>query len=99
MAQSSTPANPPLRLVVHGRIAEVTQRNGAGGTTYRTLLRSPAVDQYSMPGTFVVRSQRKLGKPEEEITVECDLLGYARTYDDKDGNSVRTAEHVLQAAA
>jgi len=96
MAQAQNQST--LRLVVRGRIAHITQRNGESGTTFRTLLRTPAADEYSPPGTFELRSKRRLGATGDEVEVECDLLGYVRSYQNKEGQTVRTAEHVLQVA-
>jgi hypothetical protein len=98
MAQKDTVSPPALRLVVTGRVQTVTKRTGAGGDSFRTLIKTPAPDAYSVPGTFEVRSRQRIGSEGNEVTVECDLLGYARSYENKGGDTVRTAEHVLQAA-
>lgn len=92
-----TQANPALCILLRGRVERVTQRDGASGKSYRTLLRTPAPDSYTSPGTFEVRSLKRIGAQGDEVEVECSLLGYGRTYDDKEGNKVHTAEHVLQA--
>lgn len=97
MTQSQI-GTPSLRLVVCGQVAEVRRKSGKNGDVYLTLLKTPALDKYSSPGTFEVRSRRPLGQRGTEIEVECDLLGYQRNYTDKDNNTVRTAEHVLQAS-
>lgn len=89
---------PALRLVVTGRIQQVVKRSGQTGDTFRTLLKTPAPDVYSAPGTFEVRSRHRIGTEGQEVRVECDLLGYARSFQTKDGDTVRTAELVLQAA-
>jgi hypothetical protein len=91
-------ALPGLRLIVTGRIQQVTKRSGATGDTFRTLVKTPAPDSYSSPGTFEVRSRQRIGSEGQEVKIECDLMGYARSYESKDGDTVRTAEHVLQAA-
>lgn len=88
-------ANPRFSLT--GRIKAAMKRNTANGTTFRTLINTPAPDAYGHPGTFEVRSLNSLGKPGEEVTVNVELKGYARSYDNKEGESVNTAEHVLQA--
>lgn len=98
-AQQTTPAASALRLIVAGRIEVVRKRSTPKGDTFRTLIRTPAADPYSVPGTFEVRSRRRLGAEGQAVEVECDLLGYARSFDDKaSGEPVKTAEHVLQAA-
>ena len=99
MAQAKEASiNPGLRLVVVGRVQSVTRRSGPNGDVYKTVVRTPAPDAYSSPGTFEVRSRSRIGAEGQQIEVECDLLGYARSYETKDGETVRTAEHVLQAA-
>jgi len=97
MPQAS-PARPALRLVITGQIQAVRSRDGEKGKVFHTLLKTPAFDAYSSPGTFEVRSRSRLGTEGAEVTIECDLLGYSRSYKTQDGDSVRTAEHVLQAA-
>jgi len=97
MPQAS-PARPALRLVITGQVQSVRTRDGERGKVFHTLLKTPAVDQYSSPGTFEVRSRTRIGTEGAEVTVECDLLGYSRSYKGQDGDTVRTAEHVLQAA-
>jgi len=63
-----------------------------------TLLRTPAADQYSSPGTFELLSSRRLGSEGSEISVEADLSGYVRKFTTKDGQDVLTADHVLRVA-
>ena len=98
MAQSEQSTTTGLRLVVRGQVAAVTRKETKSGTIYLTLLKTPAPDQYATPGTFEVRSKRAIGQKGTEVEVECDLLGYSRSYENKAGETVRTAEHVLQAA-
>lgn len=90
---------PALRLIVIGRVAQVTKHAGRDGDVFKHLIRTPATDPYSSPGTFEVRARRRIGSEGQEVSVECDLLGYARAYSTKDGEQVKTAEHVLQVAA
>jgi len=99
MAQTpaASAAVPVLQLIVKGRVQAVTRHQGANGETFRTLLRTPAPDSYSSPGTFEVRSRRRIGQEGQEVEVACDLLGFARSFSTKAGETVRTAEHVLQA--
>ena len=98
MAQGSQ-ATPVLQIVVRGRIDRVTQRDANGAKSFRTLIKTPAPDAYSSPGTFELRSARRLGGTGEEVEVLCNLRGYSRSYDNKDGDKVQTAEHVLEVAA
>jgi len=100
MAENSTGARSALTLVVSGRVAQVTQRAGQNGATFFTLLKTPAVDEFSSPGTFEIRSKRRLGSEGATIEVQCDVLGFSRSYERKaDGETVKTAEIVLQASA
>lgn len=94
----STGSTPTLRLIVAGRVQQVTSRTSNGVQTFRTLLKTPAPDAYSSPGTFEVRSRKRIGAEGQEVQVECDLMGYARSFETKGGETVRTAELVLQAA-
>ena len=98
MAQG-TQATPTRQVVIRGRVERVTNRDNNGAKSVRTLVRTPAPDAYSSPGTFEIRSLKRLAAPGEEIEVACDLLGYYRSYDNKNDEKVHTAEHVLQAVA
>lgn len=100
MAQKSenSGSTPSLRLIVTGRVQQVTKRSGQHGDTFRTLLKTPAPDAYSTPGTFEVRSRQRIGAEGQEVQIECDLMGYARSFVTKEGETVRTSELVLQAA-
>jgi hypothetical protein len=97
MAQTQVAQAVTLRVQLVGRIKSATKRNSTNGTTFRTLINTPAPDAYGHPGTYEVRSLSSLGQIGSEVSVTCDLKGYARSYDGKDGETVNTAEHVLQA--
>jgi hypothetical protein len=84
------------RVVIAGRIKEATKRSGDNGTTFRTIINTPAPDRFGHPGTFEVRSLSSLGQAGAEVQVTCELKGYSRNYQGKNG-PVNTAEHVLQA--
>lgn len=101
MAQAPATQAIPLQVTITGLVQQVTQReSAAGGTTFLMLVKTPAPDQFSSPGTFEIRSRKRLGQKGSMIEVLCDLIGYARSYERKsDGETVRTAEAVLQAAA
>lgn len=96
MAQP-TQTTSALRVSLNGLITGATQRVTPSGTTFRTLVKTPAPDHFSNPSTFEVRSKTRLGKPGDMLEVNCELLGYSRSYGNKDGETVRTAEVVLQA--
>lgn len=98
MAQQAQGATPPnaLQVVLRGLISDVVKRVGKDGDSFRTILKTPAVDPYSSPCTYEVRSKARLGSKGQEIEATCELVGYGRSYENKDGDTVRTAEHVLQ---
>ncbi len=99
MAQSDTQAHQAhtaIQVRLAGRIQAVTRKTGAKATAFRTILKTPARDHFSSPGTFEVRSAQSLGSEGQDVTVLCELAGYARSYKGGDGY-VATAEHVLTA--
>lgn len=98
MAEAQARKAPVPSIRIAGRVQQVTQRTGQNGTTFLTLLRTPAVDEFSSPGTFELRSKRRLGSEGQMIELDCELVGYSRSYERKDGETVKTAEHVLQVA-
>lgn len=93
----TTPQMGTPRFTLQGRIKSATKRNTANGTTWRTLVNTPAPDAYGHPGTYEVRSLSTLGQIGTELQITVELRGYARSYGNKDGEAVNTAEHVLQA--
>lgn len=62
---------------------------------WRTVVRIPAQDEFSSPASVEVGSEKRLGKPGDMIDVEVELGGYRRTYYDKEGNQVVTADNTL----
>ena len=95
-AQASKAKN-ALRITLKGRIELVTKLDSANGVTFRTLVKTPAPDEWSSPSTFEIRSQGRLGQQGDDIAQECDLRGYSNNYERDDGTKVRSAQHVLQA--
>lgn len=86
-----------MQCTVFGRVEAVTKKQTSSGDLFLTLIKTPAPDAYSPPGTFEIKSKKRLGGQGDEISVLCDLRGYSRSYENKDGATVRTAEAVLQA--
>jgi hypothetical protein len=86
-----------LQVTIRGRIDHVTKREVQGRPAFRTIVKTPAPDEFSSPGTFEVRSAQRLGSPGEDCSVLCLLRGYGRNYTNKDGDTVRSAEHVFEA--
>lgn len=99
MAETKLISSPLLQVKVFGRVESQAKKSGKGGDFFVTLLKTPAPDSFSSPGTFEIRSKQPLGSRGSEIEVLCDLRGYSRSYKDKDGVTVQTAEAVLQAVA
>jgi len=99
MAETTGRRPPVPTLRIAGRVQQVTQRQGQNGTLFLTLLRTPAEDEFSSPGTFELRSKRRIGSEGQMVEVDAQLIGYSRSYERKaDGETVKTAEHVLQVA-
>lgn len=96
-ASQANGAPSPLRLTVTGRVELVTKKQTAGGDLFLTLVKSPSADPYSAPGVFEVKSRARLGGIGSEVAQLCEVRGYSRSYKNADGETVRTAEHVLQA--
>lgn len=98
----SEPAVQPLRptqslganqALVVGRISDVQRTDNA----VYTLIQSPAPDAYSHPGIHKVLSKKLLGKPGEDVQIKCRLAGFRRSYNDKHGEKVTTADNSLYA--
>lgn len=86
---------------IAGRISAVRRLSRQGGSEFRTVLKLPAVDQYSSPATVEVRSGERVGSIGDEVSIDVRVGGYPRSYrpkDDPDAQAVTTAENVLQFA-
>jgi hypothetical protein len=69
-----------LQVTVSGKLLE--QRHS--GASFYSLVISPAVDQWSQPMPFEIRSNQPLGQRGQVVTVPCELTGYHRpAYDSK----------------
>jgi len=68
---------PKLNGVVEitGKVEEAREHN----EKYYTRIIMPAPDEFSKPQTVEIRSNSKIGKFEEVITVDCQLGGFKRT--------------------
>jgi len=58
-----------LRMRLQGKIDKIDQFDGQNGTIHETLLILPAIDQYSSPPRFAIKSDKKIGKPGESVDV------------------------------
>lgn len=86
-AGTSSPATPsknqPPLCVVHiaGRVTHRRRyktREGAVG--YSFIIKTPAPDAFTSPGTLEVHSSMVLGEVGEDVHVVCRLSGYGRSY-------------------
>lgn len=71
------------QAVLRGRILEVKRTESA----VYTVLTLPAPDAYSKPQVVEIRSQRMIGKPNEDLTVRVSIGGYRRSYKDSHGET------------
>lgn len=85
------PSLKPGQSLISGRVAEVFR----GEKSVVTFIKTPAEDQFSHPGFHKVVGQRLLGKPGDDIAVKVRLQGFRRTYKDKHGEEVTTADCTL----
>lgn len=89
----------PMQTMVKGRI-EARRRHGT--TTYTRVI-TPAPDPYSRPQTIEVRSKASLGSAGDDVSVICQVGGYARKpfrSTDKDTGEttmVTPVDHTLDA--
>lgn len=81
------PANAPKigigQTYIQGRIAYARTQKTEAGRIHLTLLKVPAVDQYSHPSTVEISSQNKLGDVNDDWKGLCNITGYPRTFDGK----------------
>lgn len=84
---ATLPSNAPKigvgQCYLQGRIAYARTQKTEQGKIFLTLLKVPAVDQYSHPSTVEVSSQSKLGDVNEDWKGLCNITGYPRTFDSK----------------
>lgn len=86
----------PLIVELFGRVERVSTREVNGKPARRTIIKTPAVDEFTSPGTFEVRSRSLIGSVGETVRVRCNLRGYSNNYEAK-GQPVYSASHVLEA--
>ncbi|MBI5658375.1 MAG: hypothetical protein HZC43_02235 [Nitrosomonadales bacterium] len=71
------------QVYLQGRIAYARTSKTENGRLFLTILKIPAVDQYSHPATVEVSSTTKLGEINDDWKGVCQVGGYPRTYDGK----------------
>jgi hypothetical protein len=86
-AVTTLPTNAPkvgiAQTYIKGRIAYARTQKTEQGRIFITILKIPAVDQYSHPSTVEVSSQSKLGDVNDDWAGLCNVTGYPRTFDGK----------------
>lgn len=105
IAPFNKPANAVLPAgiaTINGRIERSIRKQGKDGSYFLTLIKLPAKDEFSSPGTVEVSSDNSIGRPGEVTTVRVAVSGYPRSYqtkptrDNPDGETVYTADNRLQ---
>lgn len=83
--QSSNKPLPMFQAAVRGRVANVRQQTFQGiGKVFLTVLRLPAVDEFSYPATIEVRSERSIGKKDDEVEGAVVIGGYSDSWERTD---------------
>lgn len=87
--QAQTTPNKPVpklsqgQAYLVGRVAARRRMKSAEGSYWMTVLKMPALDQYSHPSTVEVMSDQAIGSPGEDWAGVVQLSGYPRSYDGK----------------
>lgn len=71
------------QVFLRGRISYARTTKTDNGRLFLTILKIPALDQYSHPATVEVSSTQKLGEVNDDWQGVCQVTGYPRTYDGK----------------
>lgn len=79
----TTPAVQMGQVYLEGRIAFRRRMRGQEGPYFLSVLKIPAQDQFSHPGTVEVLSHDSLGQPGDDWKGICEVTGYPRSYDSK----------------
>ena len=86
-AVTKLPAKMPTlamgQVFIQGRISYSRTNKTEQGRIFITLLKIPAVDQYSHPSTVEVSSHEKLGDVNDDWQGVCAVTGYPRAFDTK----------------
>ena len=81
----------PLKLndlpVGEVRLAGKIQSSRRHEKNHFTLIVAPAIDEWSHPQRYELRSENKLGEKEDVINVRCRLSGSVRTFQYNDRES------------
>ena len=73
----------PGQSVISGRIAFRRRMKTTDGSYWMTVLKTPARDSFSHPGTVEVMSDQSIGSPGDDWNGIVEITGYPRSYDGK----------------
>jgi len=105
ISPKSTPKLGACQAYLVGRIAARRRMKTADGSYWMTVLKIPAADSFSHPGTVELMSDQSIGSPGEDWSGVVQLTGYPRSYDSRPdpqtGEIVRvhTADNRLRVVA
>lgn len=85
-AEKVTPMVPKLQMgqaFLSGLISNRRRLNGQTGTIWLTVVKLPAVDEFSHPSTVEVRSQNPIGEIGDKWNGVVHVGGFPRSYNSK----------------
>ncbi len=85
-AEKVTPMVPKLQMgqaFLSGLISNRRRINGQSGTSWLTVLKLPAVNEFSHPSTVEVRSENPLGEINDKWSGVVLVGGFPRSYNTK----------------
>lgn len=68
---------------ISGRVTFRRRIKTTDGSYFMTVLKTPAADSFSHPGTVEVMSDQSIGSPGDDWSGIVQLSGYPRSYDGK----------------
>lgn len=84
------------QTVISGRLEDTSSFESKGQRVHESLIKTPAPDEYSHPGTLMVQSKYKLGNKGEQVTVHCECTGFPQSWTDKDGVVKNSARNIYR---
>lgn len=63
------------------------------GSRWAHVVRLPAPDEFTSPQTVEIQANEKLGDPGDRITVECDLGGIGRRFNETNEDGTKGAAY------
>jgi len=70
---------------IEGRVDFVSNANGV----FYSVVMLPAPDSYSRPAAVSVKSRNQIGQPGQEITIDCRVDGFSKSFRRKDNTEGR----------